>query len=178
MALYDDCSTHAAVHTRGVRQRLWCADMHVWMQLHGPGAGAALRAGVCHMSTIPVLPCAAELCHAAQPVGEVKEVHDSDSDISERERIRTKPGRKARSSVYVGVSHLKDGKWQAQIGINSRVRSSSTPLEHACLNIPPLCGAAAVAQCAAVLRAPGLIGIISRVRPHAARRSTSLCVPA
>ena len=56
-----------------------------------------------------------------QPVGEVKDFHASDSDISERERIRTKPGRKARSSVYVGVSHLKDGKWQAQIGINSRV---------------------------------------------------------
>ena len=60
-----------------------------------------------------------------QPVGEVKDFHASDSDISERERIRTKPGRKARSSVYVGVSHLKDGKWQAQIGINSQVSFSA-----------------------------------------------------
>ena len=75
------------------------------------------------------LACAAQLRPSAvQPVGEVKEAHDSDSDISERERIRTKPGRKARSSVYVGVSHLKDGKWQAQIGINSKVRSGVTTL--------------------------------------------------
>lgn len=59
---------------------------------------------------------------------DVDEESGNESDVSERERLRTRPNRKNMKSVYVGVIHCKDGSWEARITAQGQVGFSCGPV--------------------------------------------------
>lgn len=63
------------------------------------------------------------------PLESDSESGESDLEDGEQLELRKRPGRRNTSSEFCGVSHVKDGRWQAQIGIKGRV-------SHPCSALP------------------------------------------